>query len=116
MNKLELLKRLEEIKGSGESTGDRQQAYNNIVDAINDYEGDEDLSYILEEFNLVSEEEAFNLFNERESDTTAGIRAFINNTYTDDMYLINGYNNLSNVKMNDILGLIDSVKNEVLRS
>ena len=104
MNDIKL--KLEEIRTNLPNTNN-DDIYYSIFNAISD---NNDLLDYFYDFGIITykeaEELAKNVLNER---GLAGVSSFINDTFNDDFYRINGYENLENVFDTDWEVLIDEL-------
>ena len=111
MNKQETIKKLNEIKeGLNESIPQftYEEAYNEIYDTVRDYEGAEDLERIFLDFGFANTDEAEELAHIRLVDGgLASLVCFLAGVQylSDDLYILDGYQNLQNVKNSDFTDL-----------
>lgn len=114
MNRLYALKKVKDKleKISQEESYDVQSDYNNIWNACAEYDNyfsDLYLCDYVQEQDIVTEDEVVeNLLPQNDDDLTR-LRCFINTTYDDNIYRIDGYGNLDNVSHNTISDLCDEL-------
>lgn len=106
----ETIKNFEELKEN--LTYDKEENYCNLVNIAIDYdnEAQDDLylyDTIQELCNFVDEEILQQLIKENAKDGLSRLRYFINNTYDDTIYKLDGYENLENVDNSDFEYCID---------
>ena len=105
-----LKKQLEEI--SQEESYDVQSDYNNIWNACAEYDNcfnDLYLCDYVQEQDIVTEDEVVENLLPQNDDDLARLRCFINTTYDDSIYRIDGYGNLDNVSRITISDLCDEL-------
>ncbi len=111
MTKKGVLKFLREIKKdipNNTKLENYENIYNACVDIDNEYPNLDLVDYIWEQNFIVSEEDE-KLAIENNSDSIERLRYFIGRTYSDDLYKINAYGNLSNVSDGDMCSLCDDL-------
>lgn len=108
----DILKKLRELKEELPNLS-YNTIYSRLEDIVNDGEVIPLGSYLYN--NIITSEEADDIAR-NELDNGNGIdrlRCFINNTYADDLYILNGYGNLSNVTQGEFKSVIDSMIDRV---
>ena len=118
MKKEELIKQLENIKNDLQYRTNEQN-YCNFVNTLIDYDNEHqtNLYDTLREFYNFIDEELLKYLIKENSDSLTRLRYFINNTYDDDIYLLNDYGNLENVNddtfSSAINEMIDYIKENI---
>jgi len=109
-DKRNLIKTLKDIKEN--LSYDYQKSYNQIwnacVEVDNEY-GEPYLCDYISEENYVNEDEISEIFIPQNSDSLARLRCFIGDTYSSDLYKIDGYGNLQNIDKSDLECLCDEL-------
>ena len=115
MNKQEIIKKLNEIKeGLNESIPKYtyEEAYNEIYNAVEDFDGVEELENIFFDFGIVDYDTAEDMAKQRINDGgLSSVVCFLAgvNYINDDIYILDGYANLQNVKYSDFVDLVDEL-------
>lgn len=94
---------------------DMSKNYSDIWNACADYDNAHDGSYITDkitEYDFVTEDLLEYIVKENATDLSR-IRCFINDTYDDDIYMLDGYGNLKNVDISDFENLIDDIVSDL---
>lgn len=111
MKKEELIKQLENLK-ENLSSKTNEQNYCDLVNTLIDYDN-ENQTYLydtLREFyEFIDEELLEYLIQEESKNGLTRLRCFINDTYDDDIYLLNAYGNLENVNDDTFSSAIDEM-------
>lgn len=104
-----LIRTLTEIKNnlSYEYEEDYSKIYNACVDVDNNYNGIYLTDHIMEQ-NFVNDDDMEYLIKQN-SDSIDRLRCFIGDTYSSDLYRIDGYGNLANVEQSDLEDLCDEL-------
>ena len=120
LNKLkkETIKKLEEIKKN--LSYDNEENYCNMVNTMIDYDNEaQDDLYLYdttqELIEFVDYEILEYLINQNK-DSLSRLRYFINDTYDDSIYKLNGYGNLENVERDDFIYCIDEAISKLKES
>lgn len=112
MEKKELIKQLENLK-ENLSSQTNEQNYCDLVNTLIDYDNEHQGVYLydtLREFyEFVDDEILEYLIQEESKNGLSRLRYFINNTYDDDIYLLNAYGNLENVNDDTFSSAIDEM-------
>lgn len=116
--KKETIKKLEEIKKN--LSYDNGENYRNMVNTMIDYDNEaQDDLYLYdttqELIEFVDEEILEYLINQNK-DSLSRLRYFINDTYDDSIYKLNGYGNLENVERDDFIYCIDEAISKLKES
>ena len=111
--RLELIDKLNELK---EGLGyDMSKNYTNIWNACAEYDNTHSGSYITDKitgYDFVTEDVLEYIVKENATDLSR-LRCFINDTYDDDIYMLDGYGNLRNVDNSDFESLIDDIVSDL---
>lgn len=90
---------------------DASTNYSKIWNTCSDYDNDHRGSYLtdrIQEHDFVDDEVLEYIVKENATDVSR-LRCFINDTYDDDLYMLDGYGNLNNVHSSDFEDLIDDL-------
>lgn len=117
-NDLEKIFFINKLKAIKETlTHDECANYSTIWNVCNDYDNTHRGVYLtdrIQEHDFVDEEILEYIVKENASDVSR-LRCFIGDTYDADIYLLDGYGNLRNVKQSDFECLIDDIVYELER-
>lgn len=94
---------------------DMSKNYSDIWNACVDYDNAHDGSYITDKitgYDFVTEDLLEYIVKENATDLSR-LRCFINDTYDDDIYMLDGYGNLKNVDIGDFENLIDDIVSDL---
>ena len=94
---------------------DMEKNYCDIWNACADYDNNHSGSYItdkINEYDFVTEDLLEYIVKENATDLSR-LRCFINNTYDDNIYMLDGYGNLKNVDISDFENLIDDIVSDL---
>lgn len=94
---------------------DMSKNYSDIWNACADYDNNHSGSYITDKitgYDFVDDELLEYIVKENATDL-ARLRCFINDTYEDDIYMLDGYGNLQNVDISDFENLIDDIVSDL---
>ena len=113
-DKRKLLRTLKEIKEnlSWEYDTDYNKIWNECSEVDNKY-GDPYLCDYISEENYVQNDELMEFLIKNNSDSLDRLRCFIGNTYSADLYKLDGYGNLQNIDKSDIECLCDELINKL---
>lgn len=92
-------------------TYDSRKNYSEIWNMCSDYDSEHSGVYLtdrIQEHDFVDEEILEYIVNDNATDVSR-LRCFINDTYDDDIYMLDGYGNLANVDSGDFESLIDDL-------
>lgn len=115
MNKQETIKKLNEIKQGLNASIPQytyEEAYNEIYNTVADFDGNENLEGALFDFGIVDYDTAEDMAKQRLNDGgLSSVICFLAgvNYLNDDIYMLDGYANLQNVKYSDFVDLIDEL-------
>lgn len=90
---------------------DMEENYGDIWNACADFDNSHSYSYLTDTitgYDFVTEDVLEYIVKENATDLSR-LRCFINNTYDDDIYMLDGYGNLRNVDNDDFKSLIDDL-------
>ena len=105
--KRQIIKSLNEIKEN--ITYASEEDYKKIYNACSN---DDDILDYLDEQNYVTSEDEDRVISEN-SDSIDRLRYFIGDTYSAEIYRLDGYGNLENVTGDDLQGLCDDLVKEL---
>lgn len=105
--KRQIIKSLNEIKEN--ITYASEEDYKKIYNACSN---DDDILDYLDEQNYVTSEDEDRIISEN-SDSIDRLRYFIGDTYSAEIYRLDGYGNLENVTGDDLQGLCDDLVKEL---
>lgn len=94
---------------------DMNSNYSEIWNACAKYDNNHSGSYItdkINEYDFVTEDLLEYIVKENATDLSR-LRCFINNTYDDNIYMLDGYGNLKNVDISDFENLIDDIVSDL---
>ena len=105
-----LIRDLKDLKEEGliGTERDYNRVYNLCCDIDNKYNNYELTDYITEQ-DFVRNDEILDGLIKQNSDDIDRLRCFIGNTYSSDLYRIDGYGNLANVTSGDMEMLVDEL-------
>lgn len=118
MNKIELIKKLKELKGNLKNM-DYENIHCELINTLSDYDYDNkhDNIYLVDyykELLEVADNEILEYLLQDIGADLPRLRCFISDTYNAEIYLLNGYGNLENISYSDfesaINDLIDNIK------
>lgn len=111
MNKRTILKNLQDIKEdipNNSNLTNYNKIYNACVEIDCNVSGLDLTDYIYEQNFIVSEEDE-KIAIENNSDSIDRLRCFVGDTYSDDVYCLEGYGNLKNVNDGDFETLCEDL-------
>ena len=116
--KKETIKKLGEVKNN--LSYDNEENYCDMINTMIDYDNEaQDDLYLYdttqELVEFVDEEILEYLINQNK-DSLSRLRYFINDTYDDSIYKLNGYGNLENVERDDFIYCIDEAISKLKES
>ena len=111
MKKEELIKQLENLK-ENLSSQTNEQNYCDLVNTLIDYDNENQTNLydtLREFYEFIDDELLEYLIKDNAEMGLARLRYFINDTYDDDIYLLNAYGNLENVNDDTFSSAIDII-------
>lgn len=117
MREITLRKNLiSELKNLFNQNDSKYNIYMKICNVLNNFDCEND-TYYADDFrelsDLLDEDDVYYWLNLACKDGIDRVRCFINDTYSDDIYKLDGYNNLSNVSESDLRDAVDDVINNI---
>ena len=103
---------MKEIKESIKEIDDKYETYTKIYNLLNDFDcdyGTDYAGYFREISDFLDDDDVAYWLELACQDGIDRIRCFVNDTYSDSLYKLDGYNNLSNVEKGDFECAIDDV-------
>lgn len=110
----EVRKKLEDLKNnlSYDVDGNYYDLVNTLIDYDNKMQGEDDIylyDLLQERYDFIDEELLEYAVREELKNGVERLRCFLNDTYSDTLYLINSYGNLENVDNDTIKDAIDFI-------
>lgn len=119
MEKIELIKKLKELKGNLKNM-DYENIHCELINTLSEYDDNNkhDNIYLVDyykELMEVIDNEILDYLLEDIGADLPRLRYFINGTYNAEIYLLNGYGNLENISDSDFESVVDDLIDNILK-